>query len=394
MNDSSSLPLSYIINHLGEERSAYFHSTVPPIFQTSMFAFPSVEAMRYAVQHESEVPFYTRGNNPTTDILRKKIAALEGAEDCLLFASGSAAVAAAVMPHLKAGDHVVCVQKPYSWTNKLLTLLLARFDIRVTMVEGSEADNFERAIEPTTRLIYLESPNSWTFELQDIAAVAQIAKKHGLVSVIDNSYATPLYQKPIELGIDITLHSATKYLNGHSDTVAGAICGTKAMMQKIFNSEYMTLGGVISPFNSWLLMRGLRTLPIRLERAGKTTMQVVQFLATHPKIEKIFYPFHESHPQYELAQRQMSAPAGMFTIALKANDIASVERFCNALQYFLLAVSWGSYESLAFPACVLYTSENYQGAAQTLHWSWIRLYIGLEDADLLIADLDQALGLL
>lgn len=384
------MDLSYIINELGEEREQYLQSAAPPIFQTSMFCFKDVAAMRHSLAHESETHFYTRGNNPTTDILRKKVAALEGAEDALIFASGSAAIGAAVMSQLRQGEHVVCVQKPYSWTNKLLNLLLARFGVESTMIDGTDAENFEKAIRPNTRMLFLESPNSFTFELQDIAAVVAIARKHGLITILDNSYASPLNQSPIALGVDMVVHSATKYLGGHSDSVAGVLAGSKALMQQIFASEFMTLGGIISPFNAWLILRGLRTLPVRMKQVAESTPQIVDFLAAHPKVAQVYYPHHPSHPQYALAQKQQCRPAGQFSIRLQADTMEEVELFCNSLKRFLLACSWGGYESLIFPACTLYGSENYENPY--LHWSLIRFYVGLEEPEVLIEDLRQALG--
>jgi cystathionine beta-lyase len=382
------MDISYIINELGEDRELYMNSVAPPIFQTSMTCFHTAEAMRQSLAKESETPFYTRGNNPTTDILRKKLAALEDSEDCLVFSSGSAAVAAAVLSCVKAGDHIVCVQKPYSWTNKLLNTWLSRFGVSTTMVEGSNAENFEKVIEPNTRIIFLESPNSFTFEIQDVEHIVRIARKYGIITIIDNSYASPLNQKPIEMGVDMVVHSGTKYLGGHSDAVAGVLCGSKSQIKKIFDGEFMTLGGVISPFNAWLLLRGLRTLPLRMDRVAQTTPLIVDFLAQHPKVKKVYYPFHPSHPQYELAKRQMKKPAGQFSIEIDAQSIEEVERFCNSLKRFLMAASWGSYESLIFPACTLYSSENYGSAP--FHWSLIRFYIGLEEPEVLIADLQQA----
>ncbi|PKQ70523.1 trans-sulfuration enzyme family protein [Raineya orbicola] len=384
------MDISYIINELGEERENYLYSVAPPIFQTAMSCFPSVEAMRQSLAKESETPFYTRGNNATTDILRKKMAALEETEDALIFASGSAAIAAAVLSVVETGDHIVCMQKPYSWTNKLLNLWLKRFGVSATMIDGTKPENYEKAIQPNTKLLFLETPNSFTFELQDIEAVVKIARKYNLTTILDNSYATPLNQKPATIGVDMVVHSATKYLAGHSDAVGGVLCGKKVHLKKIFESEFMTIGGIISPFNAWLILRGLRTLPIRMQRVAETTPKIVNFLASHPKVSKIYYPFHPSHPQFELAKKQMKAPTGQFSIELKADNMQAVERFCNNLRRFLLAASWGSYESLIFPACTLYTSENY--ASAPFHWSLIRFYIGLEESDALIADLEQALA--
>lgn len=383
------MDLSHILNHLGEDRELHYGAGSPPIFQTSNFLYRTVGEMRQALMAEMDTPFYTRGYNPTVAALRKKIAAMEGTEECLMFGSGSGAVAAAVLSAVKAGDHVVCVQKPYSWTYKLLSQWLARFGVETTFIDGRDPENFRSAIRPNTRLFMLESPNSITFELQDLAAVAAIAKAHGILTAIDNSYATPLNQQPAAFGIDMVVHSATKYLNGHSDVVAGALCCSRALAEKIFAGEYMTLGGILSPNDAWLLIRGLRTLDLRLERVAASTPKIVDFLANHPRIEQVYYPFHASFPQYELAQKQMKRPGGQFSILLKASDIAEVERFCDGLQRFLMGPSWGSFESLIFPTCTLYTSANY---VTTLPWNLVRFYIGLEDADALIADLDQALG--
>lgn len=383
------MDISYILNELGEDRESYHGSVSPPLFQSSNFCFPSVSQMRESLAHEMDTPFYTRGNNPTVTILRKKLAALAGAEEALVFASGSAAIGAAVMSQLSQGDHVVCVQKPYSWTYKLLTKLLARFGVESTFIEGIDPEEWSSACQPNTKVFMLESPNSMTFELQDLPAVVEIAKAKGIVTILDNSYATPINQAVIPMGIDIAAHSASKYLSGHSDMVAGVLCTSRKIAEQIFGGEYMTLGGIISPNEAWLMLRGLRTLPVRLDRVAESTPKVVAFLEQHPLIEKVYYPFSESFPQYELTQKQMVKPGGQFSIELKARDIAAAERFCDHLKRFLMACSWGGHESLIFPICALYDSQNY---GQTeLPWNFVRMYVGLEDPDLLIQDLSQAL---
>lgn len=381
------MDIAHILNHLGENREQYFQAVSPPVVQSSNFTFADISQMRSALKDELNVPFYTRGCNPTVAILRQKIAALEKADDALIFSSGSAAMAAAVMSHLKAGDHVVCVAKPYSWTNKLLNRLLKRYGIESTMVDGTIADNYRQATLPNTKLFILESPNSITFELQDIAAVVAIAKEYNIKTVIDNSYCTPLYQSPIEMGVDIVVHSASKYLNGHSDVVAGALCSNFETIRHIFEGEFMTLGGIISPHDAWLMLRGLRTLPLRLERSNKSAATIATYLENHPQVEQVLYPFAQNFPQRELALRQMNGTGGLFSILLKADNIEQVEYFCNALQYFILACSWGGHESLIFPMCVLYSSENYQQVG--LPWNLVRLYVGLEDPEVLIADLNK-----
>jgi cystathionine beta-lyase/cystathionine gamma-synthase len=214
-----------------------------------------------------------------------------------------------------------------------------------------------------------------------------IAKEHGILTAIDNSYATPLHQQPIAMGVDMVMHSGSKYLGGHSDSVAGVLCCSRERAELIFKGEYMTLGGILSPHDAWLMLRGLRTLPLRMARVAETTPKVAAFLESHPRVARMHYPHSPQSPQYELAIRQMKAPGGQFSIELRADSIEEVERFCNSLKRFLLACSWGSYESLIFPVCTLYTSANYP---TQLPWTMIRFYIGLEDAEVLIEDLRQA----
>ncbi len=381
---------SDIYFHLGEQREHYWGAGTPPIVPSNNFCFDTVEQMRHTLAHESEEPFYTRGVNPTTQMLQKKLAALEKTEDCLVFASGSAAVSNAITAMTSAGDHVICVQKPYSWTAKLLTQLLPRFGVEVSWVDGSDVNNFKAEIKPNTKLIMLESPNSWTFEMQDIEAVAMLAKENNIITLMDNSYASPVNCNPADFGIDLIAHSASKYIGGHGDAIAGILCGSKAHLQKIFENEFMTFGGIISPFTAWLQLRGLRTLPLRMQRVSETTPLVVDYLAKHPKIERVFYPHSQDNPQLELAKKYLKKPAGQFSITLKTKEIDKLEKFCNSLKKFMMACSWGGYESLIFPAVTLYNSQNY--GATTLPINMVRFYVGLEDSDYLIADLEEALA--
>jgi len=381
--------LSFILTHLGEDRELGHNAVVPPIVQSGNFTYPTVAEMRRTVQHEFERPLYTRGCNPTVAMVRKKIAALEHAEDALLFSSGSAAIAAAVIGFVKAGDHIVCVHKPYSWTRKLLVELLARFNVDHTFVDGTDAGNFQRALRSNTTFIITESPNSFTFELQDLAAVAAIAKANGILTLCDNSFNSPLFQNPIDLGIDMVAHSATKYLNGHSDVVAGALAGSAKHMRRVMAREFMTLGAAPSPHDAWLLMRGLRTLELRVNRSADSALHVAHFLEAHPKVKRVHWPGLECHPQHALAKEQMKRVAGLMTIDLDAPDEAAVERFCDNLPSFLIAVSWGGYESLQWPVCALKGPSGYY---TDLPFTMVRLYIGLEDPKQLIADLENALA--
>jgi cystathionine beta-lyase/cystathionine gamma-synthase len=379
--------LSYILNELGEERENYFNAVSPPIMQSSNFVFNTVDEMRSAFADEYAAYLYSRGLNPTVDILRKKLAALDGAEDCLVFNNGAAAIFAAVLANVKSGDHIVSVDKPYTWTQKMFNTILPRFNITTTYIDGSSIENFERAILPNTTLIFLESPNSWDYKLQDLKAVAELAKAEGIVTIIDNSYCTPLYQKPIEFGIDLAMQTATKYIGGHSDTLGGVLSGKKEMIERIFNSEYMNIGSGIPPFNAWLLLRGLRTLPMRLERIFASTIKVAAFLKQHPKVEEIIFPFDESFPQYRLAKAQMQGAGGLLTFVIKATTVQQIEIFCESLQHILMAVSWGGHESLIIPRCsgIPKTAFNVNNREHKM----LRLYVGLEEPDYLIADLAQ-----
>ena len=382
------MDISYILNELGEDRDEYFRAVSPPIVQTSNFAFKTVDDLRKAFENEYGGWLYSRGLNPTVEILRKKLAALDGAEDCLVFNSGAAAIFASVLANVKAGDHIVSVKDPYTWARKMFDEILPRFGVTVTYIDGRSITNFENAIQSNTTVIYLESPNSWMFDLQDLSAVAQLARSKNIVTICDNSFCTPLYQKPYEMGIDLVLQSATKYISGHSDVVAGVLSGSRKQIERIFNSEYNNIGSGIQHFNAWLLIRVLRTLPARLERITRTTQTVIDFLLSHPRVEEVIFPLHPSFPQYELAQRQMNGGCGLLTFTIKTQSCETIEKFCNSLKHILMAVSWGGHESLIIPKCAGLQRADFN-AGLALHRS-LRLYVGLEEPDYIIADLEQA----
>ncbi|MFN0014771.1 MAG: trans-sulfuration enzyme family protein [Saprospiraceae bacterium] len=381
--------LSDILTHLGEDREQYFQAVAPPVVQTSNFVFPDLASFRAAFSDELEHHVYSRGNNPTVEILRKKLAALEGTEDCLVFSSGAGAVAAAVLGNVSAGDHIVCQQAPYSWTNTLLRKFLSRYGVEHTFVDGTDIANIRAALRPNTRVLYLESPNTMTFECQDLAACSALARDRGIVTIIDNSYASPIFQNPASFGIDIVVHSGTKYLNGHSDVVVGVLCGSKPMVKKIFESELMTLGGILGPHDAALVIRGLRTLPLRLQRSDENARFLIEKLDKHPKVERIWYPFHASFPQLELAKKQLRGCGGLFSVQFKTDSMDKMEQFVHRLRRFLMAVSWGGHESLVIPTVGFYGIPGKPEPA--LPWSFCRFYIGLEDPEWLWEDLEQAL---
>ncbi len=384
--------LSHIINELREDREHYFNAVAPPIVQTSNFAFKTVSDLQKVFEDEYSDYLYSRGLHPTGDILRKKMAALDEAEDCLLFNSGASAIFAAVLSCVQSGDHLISVRKPYTWAQKMFDTVLSRFGVTTTYVDGRNIENFERALKPNTKLIYLESPNSWDFALQDLGAVAQLAQSRNILTICDNSYCTPLYQKPIKHGIDLVLQSATKYIGGHSDVVAGILTGKQAAMKKIFDSELLNMGNGITPFHAWLLIRGLRTLPVRLKQVSQTATEVITFLKNHPKIEQVLYPLDPAFPQYALAQRQMTGAGGLFTVVLQVTQRQEIVEFCESLQHFLMAVSWGGHESLALPRCAAIKPEHFDPSHR--EHRMVRLYTGLEEAEFLIKDLNEALKMI
>lgn len=383
------MDINDILIHHGEDRAKYFNAVAPPIIQTSNFVFDSVEDLREKISDEANNHIYTRGNNPTVQILRKKIAELEHAEDALITSSGSAAIAISIIAHLSAGDHVICVKKPYSWTNKLVTNLLHRFGVSFDFVDGTDLKNIRNAIKDNTKVLILESPNSLTFECQDLEACAQLAKQHGFITVIDNSYSSPIFQNPIDFGIDLVVHSGTKYINGHSDVVMGVIAGSKALISKIFHSEFMTFGVNISPNDAFLAIRGLRTIDLRVKRSDASAKKVIEFLQKHPKVERVIYPFADDFPQQALAKKHMRGCGGLFTIVLDAKSKDEVLSFTRAINKFLIAVSWGGYESLMMPTLVFHDMPGVEDSP--IPWTYVRFYIGLEDPEYLIEDLSQAL---
>jgi cystathionine beta-lyase/cystathionine gamma-synthase len=384
------MDLSYILNELGEDREDYFNAVSPPIIQTSNFTFKTVADFRQALGNEFEATLYSRGHNPTLNILRQKLAALDGAEDALVFSSGIAAISVPILALVKQGDHIVSVENPYSWTIKLFNNLLPKFGITTTFVDGSDIKNIENAIRPNTKLIYLESPNTFSYELQDLQAVSRIAKSKGIITMIDNSYCGPLFQQPIRLGIDLVAQSATKYIGGHSDVVAGVLTGSKELITKIFDNEFLNIGPSLSPHSAWLLIRGLRTLPLRMQRSFETATKITQWLQQHQAIDKVIWPFSPDFKQSELAHHQMQGCGGMFSFTLKNSSIQNIEAFCDNLKHILMAVSWGGHESLIIPSIAGVSKADYN--KDEPHQQLIRMYVGLEDADYLVKDLEQALS--
>lgn len=385
--DCEKYEISEILHHLGE-RELPGNAVAPPIFQTSIFCFKSFDDFQAALADEANNYLYSRGNNPTVNLCERKIAALEHGERAKLVGSGCAAISCAILAQVKAGDHIVAVNDSYCWTRYMVTEYLERFGVSVTFVEGTKIEDFEDAIQENTKVIYLESPATFTFKLQNLKEVASLAKKHGIKTIIDNTWATPIFQNPIDYGIDIVVHSATKYLGGNSDLVAGVIVGSEEDITHIFNTEFLPLGPVPDPFMAWLIMRNMRTLHIRMPVHYKNALELAKYLESRDEVESVLYPFLESFPQYDLACEQMRGGSGLFSFRLKTRDREKVKKLTNSVKFFKRAVSWGGYESLIDPALVKYADDE---PCPDELVSLIRIHTGLEDVELLKKDIGQAL---
>ncbi len=379
---------------LAHDEACDLHDGIAPtIHQTSLFTFKSFEEMRAAVAGESDRFIYTRGRNPTVRAFEQKVAQLEHAADARAFSSGMGAISAAVLSNIKAGDRIVCVRNVYPDAYKLFTQFLPRFGVTTNFVDGANTDEVIASLDGA-RLLYLESPTSLMFELQDIPALARAAKEHGALTIVDNSWATPLNLKPLTLGADLVVHSASKYLCGHSDVVAGIVLGSKEAITQLSASELMILGAKLAPLEAWLLLRGLRTLSVRLERHRRSAIAVASFLSAHPAVTDVHYPELPSHPQHALFRQQYRGANGLLSFQLR--DSLSVRSFTDAVRLFQLGVSWGGFESLIYPVAVGYaassTASNEPSSlrAFAVPENLVRLHIGLEDPNDLISDLDQA----
>jgi cystathionine beta-lyase/cystathionine gamma-synthase len=361
-------------------------ATSPPIVQTSLFSFPSFRALLDGLSMEHTAYVYTRGQNPTVEAVERKIAALERGEACKCFGSGMAAVSAVMLGLLEQGDHILFVNQTYGPTLQLAEHL-ERFGIEHDLLLDLSVEDVERAVRPTTKLIWLESPGTMLFRVLDLEAIAAFARSRNILTCIDNSWATPLFQKPLTVGVDLVMHTATKYLGGHSDLVAGAVVGPLALMEPIFHRSFLLNGGILAPHDAWLLNRGLLTLPTRLRQHAADGLRVAEFLRDHPAVRRVFHPALTD--DRALAARQLAGVTGVFGFELVDGTFAAVERVIDALERFRIAVSWGGVESIVISPNNGANAERL--ARQRLPEGLVRLSVGLEGADALIADLTQAL---
>ena len=379
--------------HAGEESLPKTGPLIPPIYQNSTFQFETAEECVTAFTDEDSGYIYTRWGNPTQSVLENKIAVLECGEAALATASGMAAVSTALLTLLAHGDHVVAMDSLYSGSYNILNEDLRRMGIETTFVDATDPGTIEQAIQPNTKVIYLESPVNPTLKLVDITACAEIARTHGVMLVFDNTFATPCGQQPISLGVDVVVHSMTKYLSGSGAVVAGMIVGSKAFIDRAKKGVLRHFGGVISPFNAWLTLHGVATLPLRFERHCANAHALAEFLESHSAIERVHYPGLPSHPQHALAKQQMNNFGGMVSFELKGG-IAAGEKLVNQVELCALAVSLGDVRTLICHSAStthLHVSPEARRRAGITD-GLVRVSVGLEEVEDIIADLEQALA--
>lgn len=385
MEFGDDLGFDTLLAHFAEDKKIE-GAVVPPIFQNSLFLFDETDALlnNMATNPSGPPHHYSRISNPTLDVAEQKIAKLEGVEACKVTGSGMAALTNAILSCVESGSHVVAVDTCYGPVKSLLSNYLANWGVTVTYVDGVCTDEVLDALKPETTMVYLESPSSILFRLQDVPAIAKETRARGISTVFDNTYNTPLHMNPASMGIDLVCHSATKYLGGHSDITAGAICGSRERIDGIIRREISLLGNVLAPFPAWLLTRGMRTLGVRVKRHEATANTLAAWLEDRPEIDRVHHIGLPSYPQRELYLRMLKGSTGLFSFEPKEQDEKRVKAFCDRLKLFGRGISWGGFESLVVPI-----------HAKPIHYSekrWvIRLFCGLENPEDLIRDIEQAL---
>jgi methionine-gamma-lyase len=376
--------------HAGHQRDAY-GALVSPLYQSATFVFDNAEqgGARFAGDQQGYI--YTRLGNPTTAELERKIAALEGSDAAAATASGMAAVSAALLANLNCGDHLVASKAVYGCTYALMTEQLKKFGIEVTLVDFCDMKAITQALQPNTKALFCETPVNPHLDVYDLFAIAQMAKQHDLVSIVDNTFMTPLLQRPLAFGIDMVIHSATKYLNGHGDVIAGLVCGSEEMIHKVKYEILKDFGGVLSPHDAWLILRGLKTLDVRLTRHCDSAQQVAEYLDAHPQVARVYYPGLPHHQGHRLLGVQMLRAGGVIAFELDTSLEGAIG-FVNRLKMFTIAVSLGDAESLIqHPASMTHSPYSPQERhAAGISDNLLRISVGLEAVEDIIADLQQA----
>ncbi|OYR20107.1 PLP-dependent transferase [Brucella thiophenivorans] len=379
-------PLDFAALTVAHDESNAYDAVVPPIVQTSLFTFPNYDDMVASYRGEKIRPIYTRGLNPTVRAFEEMLAKLEGGEDALGFASGMAAISSSVLAFVNPGDRIVAVRHVYPDAFRLFGTILKRMQVQVDYVDGRDEEAVAKAL-PGAKMFYMESPTSWVMEAHDVGALAKIAKQHGVLSIIDNSWASPIFQRPLSLGVDLVVHSASKYLGGHSDVVAGVVTGSKALINAIRAETYPYFGGKLSPFDAWLLIRGLRTLPIRMKTHEASALEIAKRLQALDVVETVCHP--------ALANRLpagLTGTSGLFSVIFREG--VNIREFCNHLNLFKLGVSWGGHESLIVPGEVVLQQKAQPNSAHTfgIDARSVRLHVGLEGTEALWRDIEGALA--
>lgn len=366
-------------------------SHVRPIYQTSTFVFEDVEqgARRFAGEDEGYI--YTRLGNPTVTDFEQKIALLEGGEAAAAFASGMGAITAPIMALVNAGDHIVAAETLYGCTHAFLSHLLSRFGVETTFVDATDVKNIEAAMRPNTKIVYVESPANPTMSLVDLAVAAQVAHEYGAKILVDNTFMTPYWQRPLELGCDVVIHSATKYIGGHGTVIAGVTVGSKEFIDEVKVTTLKDIGASMSPFDAWLLLLGLKTLGVRMEKHESNAMVIAKWLEENPKVERVYYPGLESHPQHELAKKQASGFGAMIAFELKGGMEAGIT-LMNSVEMIHLAVSLGNVDSLIqHPASMTHSPySREERLAAGITDGLVRLSVGIEEPEDILADLEHA----
>tara|TARA_R110002012_G_scaffold51934_1_gene133696 strand:- start:1883 stop:3067 length:1185 start_codon:yes stop_codon:yes gene_type:complete len=381
--------------HSGRINDEQFGSLATPLYQTSTFIFDNAQQGADRFAGEAEGYIYSRLGNPTTRQLEMRVAAMEGMEDAAATATGMGAVSGALLANLSSGDHLISSKAVYGCSFALMNHQLTRWGIEVSFVDMANPAEVEAAIKPNTKVMFLETPVNPNLAVYDLAVIGKIAQKHNIISIVDNTFLTPVLQQPKQYGIDIVVHSATKYLNGHGDVVAGIICGCNEMIMNIKMTVLKDIGATMSPHDAWLIMRGLKTLPIRMERHCRNAEKIAEFLESHQNVSQVYYPGLKSHPGHKYIGSQMKAAGGVIAFEINS-DLAGGSEFINRMQLFSIAVSLGDAESLIqHPASMThspYTPEERENAG--ISDSLIRISVGLENVEDLIDDLSQSLELI
>lgn len=391
-NSNFSKETMYI--HKGYKTGEHQDSLAVPLYQTSTFAFDTAEQgeRRFAGQEPGGI--YSRLGNPTVQVLEERIAAMELGEGALAFGSGMAAVSTILVHLTKSGDHILCTRGIYGCTFGLLKILKEKYDISHDLKTLMTEEEIENAIKPNTTCIYIETPINPTMEIVDIEQITKVAKKHGIPVVVDNTFSSPYLQNPIEQGADFVLHSATKYINGHGDVIAGILVGRdKEEMEIIRGTVQKDFGGIISPFDAWLLIRGLKTLHVRMDRHSENARKVFDFLKAHPSVEHIYYPFDVDNPQYHVAKKQMKAGGGLISFTIKGG-VKEAQKLMNELKLIKIAVSLGDAETLIQHPYTMTHSvvPEKERLEMGITGSLLRLSVGLENSSDIVEDLQQALS--